>query len=739
MAYQEWLTPKFTSAAAVNGVSVSASSQYNTSYVPWRAFNQTNTSNIDCWLSIITPSYPQYLNITFPSPVWVVEFQLQERVGSIHGPKSYNIQIYDAEAAGWTTIYSAVDEVAGAAGDWRPAKTVTSILNKWTTQVRLEILSSYYTAYVAVGQFKVSGYDNVIADYEVTIGQTVTVYGWDITQEIEGVTFDSLGIADVKGLEVTYEQAFSEYIKARIPITANTLWAFEVKELAEDAEVLVGAVPATETGHDGQEDLPGIVRIPAEDLTETSVILCRFNPVVKKQLEVYIDGVFYAHSVLEYVHTDDWASATREWAIVLSDANATDSCSFVFHTGREEIPTLADIWETGINWNEGLPYDTFTWDGAGGVSIQVFREWLVAIPTTTFFLGKFLADENFVQTVWLDTQIGLDTNLGGMDSPFLTIQKCIDTIADNVKGCVVLKAGSVVTGAVNTNGLLNILATKNITFIGDFVNPEDTPKIIATNYAAIRNLSADVRFFRLKIYSAGTASAAYNTSAVVLGMTGATASTKFYNCYFEPYGVRFVWGATAGETVLFENCIINFASKAYTLESHGALPTVQVMYRNCLLIGAFVQRMTAAQIATINAEYCTYSASLPSFPFAGEYDVTNSNFMDSTMMLQPVTNAISVEKRINWQSSGVGLNVDGTPSHRGVYGGQCAWAPVKLGPDGGYNSFTGVPLLDVEQIGSNVSVWSIGLPDPQTYLTFQYYSHEGSSVKLTQGKRNYGG
>lgn len=115
MRYSDNLIPNMTSDTAPSGI-VSASSNYNSSFPPWRAFDGSISTN--SWVTVNNPTYPQWLSYEFPFMVKATSYTLSSAAtGTTAGmPKSWLFQASN-DGLTWTTLDNrneVMDWVAGA-------------------------------------------------------------------------------------------------------------------------------------------------------------------------------------------------------------------------------------------------------------------------------------------------------------------------------------------------------------------------------------------------------------------------------------------------------------------------------------------------------------------------------------------------------------------------------------------------------------------------------------------------
>ena len=112
-------TPKMTSNTAPAGV-CSASSQYSTVYVPWKAFNRTNTSaTTDCWLSVNgSGNTPQYLQYDFDTPTTIKAYAITNRYSTPYSVYDWSIATSD-DATTWTTRQTIIGDDDNTANNTR--------------------------------------------------------------------------------------------------------------------------------------------------------------------------------------------------------------------------------------------------------------------------------------------------------------------------------------------------------------------------------------------------------------------------------------------------------------------------------------------------------------------------------------------------------------------------------------------------------------------------------------------
>lgn len=103
---ESYATADMTAADAPSPNVVSASTQYNTTYVPWKAFNQSNVDVNDCWASQSAQAMPQWLKFDFGSGNTKVINKykwISRNVSGANSPKSWTLDGSN-DNSNWTTL-----------------------------------------------------------------------------------------------------------------------------------------------------------------------------------------------------------------------------------------------------------------------------------------------------------------------------------------------------------------------------------------------------------------------------------------------------------------------------------------------------------------------------------------------------------------------------------------------------------------------------------------------------------
>ena len=87
----------------LNGYAVTASSVWDATYIPTKAFNKTNVDVTDCWHSGPGTSLPQWLQIQFPAAKTVASYSITGRLATNSWPRTWTLQ-GSSDGSSWTTL-----------------------------------------------------------------------------------------------------------------------------------------------------------------------------------------------------------------------------------------------------------------------------------------------------------------------------------------------------------------------------------------------------------------------------------------------------------------------------------------------------------------------------------------------------------------------------------------------------------------------------------------------------------
>lgn len=116
------MTPNMTSNSTPAPYSCSASSEYSTSWSPWRAFTPGNNG----WHGVSGASFPQWIRFNFPTPVAILFYRLLARDDPHwdwrNFPKNFSLQGYNETEEEWETIDTRTNVYDPGQDSWYPTR-----------------------------------------------------------------------------------------------------------------------------------------------------------------------------------------------------------------------------------------------------------------------------------------------------------------------------------------------------------------------------------------------------------------------------------------------------------------------------------------------------------------------------------------------------------------------------------------------------------------------------------------
>lgn len=151
----EPVIPKLSSNIQ-DGYEVSASSIASSSYREWKAFNDSNVSSSDCWISKNGALPPYWLRVTLPEKMYVSKYSIESRnYTPSSSPKSWIFQGSN-DAIKWDDIDTRLNVENWESAEYREYSVLS--VNKYK-YYRLYILDKYGSSgsynYVAIGSFQI--------------------------------------------------------------------------------------------------------------------------------------------------------------------------------------------------------------------------------------------------------------------------------------------------------------------------------------------------------------------------------------------------------------------------------------------------------------------------------------------------------------------------------------------------------------------------------------------------------
>jgi hypothetical protein len=150
------LTPAMTSNTTPAGCIISSNSEYNSSYAPWHAFMQDNTTSVSCYISQSPAVLPEWLQMQFTSAVIARGFTFQTRNGgeSQNYPTSFKLQGSN-NGTDWTDLHTVTGLSGLISNVWSPTYKIASPGSY--TYYRFYMSALAGSGYVTIGEFALLG------------------------------------------------------------------------------------------------------------------------------------------------------------------------------------------------------------------------------------------------------------------------------------------------------------------------------------------------------------------------------------------------------------------------------------------------------------------------------------------------------------------------------------------------------------------------------------------------------
>jgi hypothetical protein len=150
--YSDDLVPTLTSNTSATPIVVSASSIYNSSYDAWKAFNNTNVDNVDCWVTA-SNTVTGWLKVDFGNPRIVNKYTITARNYSdtTTAPKTWTFEGSN-DNTNWTVLDTRTNEINWVLAQKREYVFNNNIAYRY---YRINITANNgSTAYVAIGEME---------------------------------------------------------------------------------------------------------------------------------------------------------------------------------------------------------------------------------------------------------------------------------------------------------------------------------------------------------------------------------------------------------------------------------------------------------------------------------------------------------------------------------------------------------------------------------------------------------
>ena len=229
--YSANLIPTMTSATAPSGTA-SASSEYSATYAAWKAFNHSNATNSDNWISLVT-SFPHWLAYEFTSAYVVTQYLVTARLDADAYPSAWTFEGWNGST--WDTLDTKTGITSWTSGE---TKTYAVSNNTAYAKYRLNFTAGKYATHVSIGEWELmrtlsaptitTAAISAITTTGATGGGTVTLANNGITDC--GICWNTTGTPTIADSHVHHAspavETFAENLTSLLPGTTYHVRAF---------------------------------------------------------------------------------------------------------------------------------------------------------------------------------------------------------------------------------------------------------------------------------------------------------------------------------------------------------------------------------------------------------------------------------------------------------------------------------------------------------------------------------